>query len=111
MLPHYFHLILILTQVGTVQPGIQLLPRVENIHPCRDSQHSNAFRDMPNITESMKATIDKCRTGTLGNNKRLHMMKILPHTRQYIARHDKEVRMMIKSLIKGQQGEITLLQM
>ena len=52
----------------------------KNIQPYRDSQHSDAFRDMPNVTESMKATIDKSRTGTLGNNKRLHMMKIVPHT-------------------------------
>ena len=51
----------------------------KNIQPYRDSQYSDAFRDMPNITESMKVTIDKCRTGTLGNNKRLHMMKLVTH--------------------------------
>ena len=44
----------------------------KSIWPHRDSRHSNLFRNMPNVTENMTATIGKCRTGVLGNNKLLH---------------------------------------
>ena len=76
----------------------------------------------------MKATIDNCRTGTLGNKERLHMMTVVPHTTcpicpledligyimggcshadmktQYIARHGTAVRLMVKGLRKGKRG-------
>ena len=48
----------------------------KELQPIRDSRHSNAFCNMQGITESVVVTIDKGRTGTLGNNKRLHMMGI-----------------------------------
>ena len=46
----------------------------------RNIKHSNAFMDMPKITESIKVTIDKCRNGTLGNNKWLNMMGLVNQT-------------------------------
>ena len=86
------------------------------------------FRSMPHISDNIGATIDKCRTGTLPNNTRLHMMGLVHHTqcpicpmedsighimgycshadmkKQHIARHDKAMRLLISSLMKGKQG-------
>ena len=100
----------------------------KSIWPYRDNRHSDLFRNMPNITENMKATIDKCRTGILGNNKLLHqrgkaadnrcplcqMENSIGHImngckhpdmkKQHISRHDKAVRMLISAMIKGSQG-------
>ena len=99
-----------------------------SVQPYRDSRHSDAFRDMTNITESMKVTIDKCRTGTLGNNKRLRVMGLVRYStcpicpledsighimggcshadmkKQYIARHDKATTMLSNAMTKGKRG-------
>ena len=96
--------------------------------PYRDPKHSDSFRTTSGVSEAAVVTIDKCRTGTLGNNKRLFMMGKLPHKKcplckhddsighimgacahpdlrkQYIARHDKAARMLVQAFIKGKQG-------
>ena len=100
----------------------------KSVLPYRDSKHSDAFRDMPSITENMKVTIHKCRTGTLGNNRRLnkmgrvnhitcpicpsedsigHMMGGCRHAdmkKQYISRHDTAARLLTEGVARGHLG-------
>ena len=60
----------------------------KNIEPCRDTNYSDIFRSMPHISENMRATIDKCRTGTFSHHKgpydgtsAPHAVPNLPHGR------------------------------